>query len=792
MPKPPVCIGSVHRPYPDNWPWSDPHRHPEDDCKPFEGFDPQEPHEGTSISNIARHVREAKMAFNSLTSVPALFATDVEDGDIVIPLPCKCDDDAACNELMETLAKIGKLPDAIWVPALRETTDSQISTLAAVDVTTYDPPFYGVAYKRFGRVMVGPVVVHPRFKFHTGDKIYADKNGDLTTTANDTMVGVCLAPGAVYLSQYASVLKEALTDLYDNAISDTITKVEQEGLDGDNIGVTTDGAITERPLEVRFGDWVNVKDFGAKGDGKTNDTAAFNAAIAHAQELGSNVCLFIPVGDYLVTTLPTVPCYGPGSVKFGSYTYSPFELLFRINGAIQKDENGRYKVDFSKMSKADLAALIKQLLPTTGGGLTTDEDGKLVLDLSLMTEEQIRQLIEDMLPETGGGLTTDEDGKLVVDFSQMPKDELEELIKSLLPTTGGNLETDDDGKLVVKVEELIQDGGGLSIDDDGKIYVDFDSMPTDKFETMLKSIRVPIWITSTKYFYVNSVTGSDTVVSGIGESQDKPFKTIKACANYVTENYNINSRAVGILLADGTYNENNIRLGEFSRSTGSIVIRPIDEDSYGVIINDDSGSANATFIISGGNWYLRGLDIDKVISAYNDGIAHFVSVISGDAGVLELEGCDISFSYTGEAPTSGSVYMREIAAYDSAEIVIAATSKSRNKIVGDMGNNSNLNVVFAERGGKIKFTGSNTSQARCTIQSYGTFSAFAFCSNAIITIVGGTQYNPKFEVPLEQTATGKRYGVINRGYIGTGSAGPTFFPGSTDGTVEESSYSVYI
>ena len=772
MPKPPVCIGSVHRPYPDNWPWSDPHRHPEDDCKPFEGFDPQEPHEGTSISNIARHVREAKMAFNSLTSVPALFATDVEDGDIVIPLPCKCDDDAACNELMETLAKIGKLPDAIWVPALRETTDSQISTLAAVDVTTYDPPFYGVAYKRFGRVMVGPVVVHPRFKFHTGDKIYADKNGDLTTTANDTMVGVCLAPGAIYLLQFSSVLREAINDLYENATEDaensTIEKIEEEGISGDNIKVTTDGATTDRPLELHFGDIINVKDFGAKGDGKTNDTAAFDAAIAHLQELGSNVCLFIPPGDYLVTKLPNVPCYGPGSIKYSTYTYSPFELLFKVNGAIQKDTNGRFKVDFTKMSEADLAALIKQLLPSAGGGLTTDDDGKLVVDFTQMSEEELKEMIESLLPDSGG-LTTDEEGKLVIDFSQMTKEQLQDLIS-----------------------QIVQTGGGLNVDEDGKIYGDFDSMPTDKFEAMLKSIRVPIWVTSTKYFYVNSVTGSDTVVSGIGESQDKPFKTIKACVDYVTENYNVNSRTIGILLADGTYNENDIRLGDFSRSTGAIVIRPIDKEGYGVIINDDSGSVNATFRISGGNWYLRGLDIDKVISAYNDGIAHFVSVIGSDAGVVELEGCDISFSYTGDASTSGSVYMREIAAYDSAEIVIAATSKSRNKLVGDMGNNSNLNIVFAERGGKIKFLGSNTSQANCTIQSYGTFSAFAFCSNAIITIVRGTQYNPKFEVPLEQTATGKRYGVNNRGYIGTGSAGPTFFPGSTDGTVEESSYSVYL
>lgn len=262
----------IKRPYPDNWPWSLPHQHPEEDTPPpFEGFNPDVPESGTVVSNLAQALREAKVAYNSVVSVPAVFSCDVEDGDIVIPLPCGDSCDVNCDELLKTLRDLGQIPDAIWVPAFRTTIDSQVSTLSAVDPTTYDPPFYGVAYTKLKRVMVGPVVAHPRFKFHTGDKIYAGEDGDLTTTTNEHMVGVCLAPGSIFLSQYASVLREAMKDLYDEATRDakdnTIEKIEQEGLQGDNIKVTTDGATTERSLELHFGDIVNVKDFGAKGDG---------------------------------------------------------------------------------------------------------------------------------------------------------------------------------------------------------------------------------------------------------------------------------------------------------------------------------------------------------------------------------------------------------------------------------------------------------------------------------------------------------------------------------------------
>ncbi|MDH7601619.1 MAG: glycosyl hydrolase family 28-related protein [Armatimonadota bacterium] len=50
---------------------------------------------------------------------------------------------------------------------------------------------------------------------------------------------------------------------------------------------------------------VNVRDFGAKGDGVTDDTAAFQAALDSMRESGGTV--FVPAGTYLIKSHLTVP-----------------------------------------------------------------------------------------------------------------------------------------------------------------------------------------------------------------------------------------------------------------------------------------------------------------------------------------------------------------------------------------------------------------------------------------------------------------------------------------------------
>jgi len=85
-----------------------------------------------------------------------------------------------------------------------------------------------------------------------------------------------------------------------------------------NASVTATGATTSRTLANLFGDYVSVKDFGAVGDGTTNDTAAFTAAAATGQPY------YVPYTSnyYNLTSNPTGSLFGPGTIKISGITFN--------------------------------------------------------------------------------------------------------------------------------------------------------------------------------------------------------------------------------------------------------------------------------------------------------------------------------------------------------------------------------------------------------------------------------------------------------------------------------------
>lgn len=100
------------------------------------------------------------------------------------------------------------------------------------------------------------------------------------------------------------------------------------GQDISNRVVKASGSTELRTLGERFSDVVNVKDFGAIGDGVTDDTEAIQAALSAASK-----AVFFPAGTYITTKTLVVgdnlSLYGdPGGYLYDSRT----NLLFKSTG----------------------------------------------------------------------------------------------------------------------------------------------------------------------------------------------------------------------------------------------------------------------------------------------------------------------------------------------------------------------------------------------------------------------------------------------------------------------------
>jgi hypothetical protein len=85
----------------------------------------------------------------------------------------------------------------------------------------------------------------------------------------------------------------------------------------------------------------------------------------------------------------------------------------------------------------------------------------------------------------------------------------------------------------------VQNGGGLALDGSGDIYVDFSLMPTDKFQALLQSLRLPIWLIANKTWYIRP-DGNDNN-DGSANTAAKAFRTIQAALNYISANTSVPS-----------------------------------------------------------------------------------------------------------------------------------------------------------------------------------------------------------------------------------------------------------
>lgn len=325
---------------------------------------------------------------------------------------------------------------------------------------------------------------------------------------------------------------------------------------------------------------------------------------------------------------------------------------------------------------------------------------------------------------------------------------------------------------------------GLVKNSDGTLGVDFDQMPTNKFEALLKSLKMLVPLEANLDLYVdkNHSASGDSIVDGRG-TQAMPFKTIQAAVNFVTQTYAINTHSVYIKVSNATYDEC-LTLPTYSRTTGAINIEAWDYNNPPTIHASDTWRVAVS--VGGGPWYIKRLNItgNYVIPETNVPTYNALISVSGPSAQLTVYGCSAWAEVTGNAQ---SVFTRcnlyEAAFNGNLEFAVLDNYPNTFHLV--KGNVNSACVFQIAQDSAVNFYDTNTNSAALSMSCSGSCSIFCdvFANGKVDCVFGGL-YHPEFT----GTMTGKKY---EAGTSGTIIAPTNGFPGDTAGTAVSAEFSYY-
>ena len=202
------------------------------------------------------------------------------------------------------LNSAGRVPYEIWLTdsieykfVLKDSNDTLIGTWDnLVGINSNFVNYYG--QQEIQTATAGQTV------FTLADFEYLPGTGNLSVFVDGVNQ---YGPGA----QYAYVETDSTTVTFVSglhvgaSVKFTTTKLENPGVaDASQISYTyPDSTAVTQNVEERLAQYVSVKDFGAVGDGVTDDTTAINNAIAAC----AGKTIVFPPGDYLVTSTIILP-----------------------------------------------------------------------------------------------------------------------------------------------------------------------------------------------------------------------------------------------------------------------------------------------------------------------------------------------------------------------------------------------------------------------------------------------------------------------------------------------------
>lgn len=308
---------------------------------------------------------------------------------------------------------------------------------------------------------------------------------------------------------------------------------------------------------------------------------------------------------------------------------------------------------------------------------------------------------------------------------------------------------------------IMKVGGGLSVSQ-GLVAVNFDEMPPDQFNDILKQLRLPLWLEGDADFFVNGATGSDIVDEGRGQSAQKPFKTLQACIDYISENYNVGQYVLTINCQNVSLTGSYVILKEYQRTSGYIDIKGIGTNRV------SSFQTTAPCLYN-----IINFEIDGNYKTDNN-----VYRIRCQYGTINLYNVKI---YGGKKYSPEGREDLFIESYDGGIVNIPASSTLATGIDVITGAEQPFaSVLYARDGGKIAFTADIRVSENCTV------SAFANCNRTgSITCSASMLQNPGRPPIITSSGviTGKRFAVSLNAIISTGGRGQEFFPGTKNGTI---------
>lgn len=460
----------------------------------------------------------------------------------------------------------------------------------------------------------------------------------------------------------------------------------------------------------------------------------------------------------------------------------------RADNLLEESDRGKLQVTVDRIAEwldghpqdaALLAEAINVVSGDEGNVITAGSDkgaflskGAIAAAVAGMTDAQKAQLADAIAARIASDIA---DGKTIV-------------------ASGGKLTSDPTNATAAQkkaINQALADAdSGLVVDNStGKLKVDFSQMPTDKFEDLLKGLKMQIPMTSNLEFHVdtNGAAAGDSIIDGRGTAA-KPFKTIQACIDYVTQTYSIGVYHITVKIHPGVYQEQ-VRLSHFNVTNGYILLEAYDYANPPTITNP--GATTFILVVSGQKWRMKRIVVSGTRSASNDGKNHFCyGTTLGSGASLYVTGCRFSESYIGEAPTSGHTFTRIFNLTGASTLEFGHMQTYANELHASKGNGDMFHVMLLGTSSSVVSYSTSTEGERAEVVCDGVYDVFASIgSNSSVTFASGGTYVPHFVVRSGGSVSGKRYSIDTGGGAALADSGT--FPGSVDGTVDSATCGWY-